>query len=413
MKAWTPISLALDRILRFWNLQARAWRTALDWTVWIYFIVPGLLYAVGTYRAWWLYPPDWLTGLPAGLAALPTLLLALTGQLRVLVEEADILFLRQRLDWMRSIMGIGAAYTFLMHVLQSALAFGLLSLWLVRIIGLGAGPIAAWALYTAAYRTLFSVAGNLIRAYWRGWRRYAVLTAAVILAGGLYLLPVSGFLAARDPAYLWGAAAITLAAAALAAAFKLGAKGTFANDLLMERQAKLATADLLLQGVMERKPTVQLARPLLFRRSGRLFRGTDAGTVLGEARIKSFLRKWANVQLWFSFHSASTAAILMSPGWLAPAVAAVLPFIAAAWIREQWREWAAEPFISQFPWSGEDLRKGSSRSGFWLLIAGFVWLAAAAGGGMAGWPGLPIGAVCGLAYGFALLKLMEKLRFFP
>jgi ABC-2 type transport system permease protein len=413
MSAWTPESVALNRIRLHWKTQVQAWRTALDWTVWIYFILPGLLYAIGTYRAWWLYPPDWLTGLPAGLSAMPPLLMALTGRFRVLAEEADILFLRQQRSWLRRIMGVGAAYSFCMHALQSALVFGLMSLIYVREMELGAGAIAAWWLYTAAYRTLFSIAGNWLRAYWRGWRRYAIQGLAVLPAAGLYLLPAGSFHAERNPAVLWAAAGASLAAAGMAAAFRLRAKGTFASDVLLEREAKLASADLLLQAAIERRPTVRTARPMLFRRSGRLFRGDEAGTVLSEMRIKSFLRKWANIRLWLTFHSASSAAILMCPAWLAPGVAAALPLIAVTWIREQWREWTAEPYLTRYPWREEDRRIGSARSGFWLLFAGFVWQGAVAGWAAGGGPGLPVGAVCGIAYGFGLFKLMEKLRLFP
>ncbi len=404
---WNLRTLIRERVTRYWSHQYRIWRTALDWTVWLYFIVPGLLVAFGIYRDWWRDMPLWLAVLPDGAVMLPMLLLVWTGHLRLFIEDADILFLRQRPEWIRGLMGFGAGYSFGMHLLLTVFVFGLLSVWLVQGMGIGIAEMAAWVLLSAVCRTVFSIAGNLIRAYGQGWRRYALLIAAAIVMGFVYSLPVLRFLATRNELVLWGAAAVLLAVLTGAIAVKLRAPGTFMSDLQLERQAKLASTELLLSAVMERRPTVQLARPLIFRRSGRLFRNSDAGTMLGEMRIKSFLRQWSNVRLWFSFHGLSAAAVLLSPSWLAPAVASVLPLLAAGWLQEQWREWLNGPLVRQFQWGYQDAVKGSSLSRFWLLVAGAAWLGAAAGRVLAGWPGALIGMPCGIVYWLILNKLLE------
>lgn len=405
---WTISALIRERVSRFWRDQYRIWRTALDWTVWLYFIVPGLLFAVGTYRDWWRELPPWLSALPDGLAAVPPLLFVLTGSLRVFAEDADILFLRQRPAWIKAMIGFGAAYSLLIHSFGLILLFGAMAVWTVQGAGLSDAQIAWWLAFTVPCKTVFAVAGNLLRAYWTGWRKFAALTAAAFVMATVYLAVMLRFLSTHDPAILWIGTAVAWIAMPAVVAFKLRAKGTFMNDVQMERKARLASTELLLSNVMERKPTVQLRKPFLFRRSGRIFRRTDAGVMLAEMRMKAFMRKWSNWQIWFSFHSVSTAAIAMSPFWLGIILAAVLPLMAAIWIQEQWREWFGDPFVAKFRWQKEDARTGASISRFWLLAPGVLWLSSVAGWIAGGWIGVPIALACGTVYWRIANALLEE-----
>jgi len=405
---WTLRSLFISRVGRHWAGQYRVWRSALDWTVWLYILIPGLLFAVGTYRSWWQYPPEWLVGLPDPLAAFPPLIAALSGGLRVFAEDADVLFLRQRQAWRKGLVGLGIAYSCLVHHVVIAALFGFMTIWLVHMIGITIAQMLWWAAFTAACRTGYAIVKHLIGARWNGWRKYAVLCLAGAIAAAAYLAPTQYFLSSRHTAILQIAAAIAWVALAGAAVGKLRARGTFRHDVLMERKAQLAGTDFLLSQSIERKPRVQLRRPLLFRQSGRLFRRGDAGTVLAEMRIKSFLRKGANIRLWLSFISVSSTAVLLSPAWLSLPVALALPGIAAVWLHEQWKDWFAEPFLAQFPWEPSAARAGSSVSGLWLLVPNAAWLAALAGWAIAGAWGAAAGLALGAAFWSGINKLLAK-----
>ena len=390
---WTQGRLLHTRIKRFWIDQYRVWKTALDWTVWVYFIVPGLWIGGGTYRELWLDPPEWLLATPELAVLVIPILSLFIGRQRTFLEDADMLFLTQRQPWIRRLIAGGAIYTLAIQLVTTAIVFGVMLLWLMKGLGLSPAAIVAWAVCTVCCKAAVTIQQHLIESRWRGWRRWLLQIAAaiaVILAYG-WVSP-HGF---DRPEFLLAFAMLALAAWFLALRYKLGARGDFAFDAQAERKARLASTDLLLTTVMERKPIIRLSKPVVFKKSGRLLRGSDAGTMLAEMRMNAWVRKLANVRLWLGFFGASTTAVLVSPGWLALTLAGTLPLFAAIWMQKQWREWLEEPFIAQFKWEKPALRKGASVSRFWLLVPGAAWLASLAGWQYGGWEvmwaSLPLG----------------------
>jgi len=381
------------RIKRYWIDQIRVWRTALDWTVWVYIILPGLWIGGGTYREMWLDPPGWLTALPEMLVLVLPILYLFTGRQRVFLEDADVLFLLQKQEWIRRLIAGGALYTLAMNALSATLLFGFLQLWLVKGLALPQASIVAWAVCTAACKAAVTLQQHLVAARWRGWRNAVIQTlAAVAIIGAYGWVSLIGF---DRPEFLIAFAMLAIAAWFLQLRYKLGAKGHFAHDVQSERKARLASTDLLLTTVMEKRPAIRLAKPVVFRKSGRLLRGSDAGTMLAEMRMKAFVRKLSNVRLWLGFFGVSTTAILVSPGWLGLTLAALLPLLAAMWLHRHWKEWVDEPFVAQFRWEDAALRKGASLSRFWLLAPGVAWIASLAGWSFGGWDmmwaALPLG----------------------
>jgi ABC-2 type transport system permease protein len=403
---WTQGRLLHTRIKRFWIDQYRVWRTALDWTVWVYFIVPGLWIGGGTYREMWLDPPDWLLALPELAVLVIPVLYLFIGRLRVFLEDADMLFLTQKQDWIRRLIAGGAIYTLVMQLFTATLLFSVMLLWFVKGLGLSAAAIVAWAVFTVCCKSAVTIQQHLIEARWRGWRRWLLQgtgSIAIMLAYGWVSL--HGF---DRPEFLIAFGMLALAVWFLALRYKLGARGDFAFDVQSERKARLASTDLLLTTVMERKPIIRLSRPVFFRRSGRLLRGSDAGTMLAEMRMKAWLRKLANLQLWFGFFAASTTAVLVSPGWLAITLACTLPLLAAIWMHKHWREWLDEPFIAQFKWEETALRKGASLSRFWLLVPGTAWLASLAGWQYGGWEVMWASLPLGIGFWWLLNRVLAE-----
>lgn len=62
---YTPLRLYRRRRKEHFKEQMKNLRLVVDWTVWVYLLVPGLLYLIGWYTSLWTKPlPAWATGLP-------------------------------------------------------------------------------------------------------------------------------------------------------------------------------------------------------------------------------------------------------------------------------------------------------------------------------------------------------------
>jgi ABC-2 type transport system permease protein len=398
---WTAGLLFRRRVLRYWQDQVKVWRTALDWTVWVYLLIPGVWIGGGFYREWWMKPPAWMIDFPLWLVAILPLVWILSGKLRVFVEDGDMLFLLQKQDWIRKLTGFGAGYTLAVQGVGTTLLFVLLLPLLVKGSGLTGTEVILLGLCTFLFKMVQSVADNLIGSVWRGWRRYgaAGLLSVLLLSGYAATVTTWGY----EPAPLSAACAGLAIVLFVSITARIRLQGAFEADVRRERKAKMGSTELLLTGVIRRKPVASLSRPLVLRRSGRIFRQTDSGTVLAEMRMKAFIRKWSYVRLWLGFIGIGTAAILASPGWLALCLLALLPIPAAIWVHSHWKDWLDESFIAQFKWSDEAARKGATLSRFWLLVPAIGWLSLVAGWQYAGAASMILTAVIAVV-GWRLLN---------
>ncbi|SFI48710.1 ABC-2 type transport system permease protein [Paenibacillus sp. UNC496MF] len=361
---WRAGSLFRRRMRRFWTEQWKAWRTALDWTVWVYVLVPAVWIAGGTYADLWHHPPSWLANLPLWTGERLPLVVVFAGRFRSFAEEADVLFLLQKRSWIQGLLLRGAAYTAGVLLLLSGVLYGALLPFFAAVHHYPAGAIVMMLVYTWIWSCVGAVWRNLIEARFAGFRKWLVKTAVTLLLAAAYLVPM----------IVWGSAPAMLAAPAGAGLvvcaellrIKLRARDAFESDARQEQLARLASTQLLLRNVIERKPRVRLGRPVLLRRSNRLFRRFDGKTMLAEMIMKAFVRRMALIRTWLGFAFVSTAAVFLSPAVIQPFVGAALLLLLSTWIISHWRGMLEEPFFAQFRWTDHALRGSAGLVRFWL-----------------------------------------------
>ena len=106
-----PGALFWRRVTAHWKNQRDNLATVVDWIVMLYIIVPGLLLGGGLYRELWTSPlPGWAQFFPRRRWQAFCSLCSQAESL-LFLEEADVLFLRQRRGWMKGLMIRGMAYS--------------------------------------------------------------------------------------------------------------------------------------------------------------------------------------------------------------------------------------------------------------------------------------------------------------
>ncbi|WP_309144123.1 MULTISPECIES: ABC transporter permease [Paenibacillus] len=110
-------------------------------------------------------------------------------------------------------------------------------------------------------------------------------------------------------------------------------KGAFFGDIEREHKEKMKIAALVLSQGIEKPPSTPRSRPLLFRRSGRLFHRRTPGTGVAEAALKAFVRSGPRMKLYVQFVVLVMYAVAIVPSWLKWLLWGVVAFLLASWLR--------------------------------------------------------------------------------
>ncbi|MGW9125282.1 ABC transporter permease [Paenibacillus chitinolyticus] len=381
----TPAKLFKRRLLDDWTYQYRILRTAVDWTVAVYLIVPALIFAFIYYSAWLRTPPEWFGYIPASLVAVFLYLFAWSGTVRFFIEEADQLFLVRSEGWMLAIKRRGLLYSLALQALTTVLLAGALLPLLRAESPSGALKLAALFLAVYAAKVNLGLLRQLAALAWAGWKR-VVASIALFAAGFLiYWACVQLILADTAAGYLAGP--LLLAAAVPLGRRRLRAAGAFHADVQREREARLKLASLMLRGIVEGKKPRQRRVPLLLGRSQRVVRGTGASAVLADSLVKSVLRRPGQWKLYAQLTAVLAFAAWRLPGPMHVVLWAVAAFVLAYWMKSVARETLGASFFRMFAWSEISKQEALRKASFALAVPGLALIGLVAGGSIS----LPLG----------------------
>lgn len=361
---YDPGPLFTERVSAYWRTVWHCWRTALDWTVLLYIIVPALLIFGGMYADIWRSPPAWLYDVPTLVPVAAVLIVQLRGRLRTFAEPGDGLFLHRNGRWSRAMTGMGLVYGSLVRLLLAAAATGLLS----PLLGIGGGYSAAavilLAVWSAGGGVLWMLLKDRIARAWTGWRKLALLLAAYPACFALFAAAAA---AGMERPIVFALEIALLCAAAVWLGFvRLSAKGSFFHEVETEREAYMSNVGWLLIDTLEKRRLPKMRKPILFARSKSLFKGGDDRSRLADLWIKSVLRRSDLLYTLLQFTGAGAAAVYLPPLFAAGIAWLVMPSLLLAWQQRLWRQWLSEPYMALFHWQHETIASASEKARRWL-----------------------------------------------
>jgi ABC-2 type transport system permease protein len=395
----TAKQLFYRRLRSNWQFQLQTLKMAVDWTVAVYIVVPALLLAGGTYRSWWIEPPEWFAIVPAEALFVLMFLFSVNMTVRLFVEEADQLFLLQRRRWIRGVVGRALAYTFAVQTAAIGIVLALLTPMVLKGGHLNAGEWAAWCGLTVLFRPALSLMLHLISRRLSRIKRIVSLAIGVVAAAVVYF-SAAGAVQKGQIVYLVPLAVALLLLLTALVRRRLSVSDTFLQDVEAETKAKMRLAQVILSQVLPKPPKLRRHRPFLFRNSGRLFRKRTAEYGLAEAGLKSFWRSAAHMRLYIQFVSLGSAAVWLVPDWIKALVWLLILVPLGLWLRNFWLETLESPFVRLFSWRNQDVTKAAERTLFWLLWPPALLTGFAAGASGWSWLGalLAIPLSIGIAY---------------
>ncbi|SDF32700.1 ABC transporter protein EcsB [Paenibacillus sp. cl6col] len=360
MKVTSPQTLAFRRFQTNMVYQWRALRIALDWTVWLYIVVPLLLLGVKFYWGWWVEPLDaaWLK-LPIAVWLLPLLLPIISGSLRTWVEGGDILFLRQQPHWWKPLVRFGLIQYALRGTIITAVILLLLAPWLIRGYSLHSTDLLAIGFAVSSLSYLAGLVRNYNLANFSGWARWMIRFVTGVAALGLY--GVILYLLGIHVSWVLVYGSIILVSCFPLIRWRDHVQHTFEHDVEREGELKMQLTAMLLSQSVDRAQRRKRTRPMLFPKSGYFMKTNESGRLIGAIAVKSLLRSSTHrkfyLQLLFIGMSAS---YITSLHGLFILIGPVLSGILGYWLSTYWKEFIDGDVASMFSFRSESLQQASA-----------------------------------------------------
>ncbi|HZK84723.1 MAG TPA: ABC transporter permease [Desulfosporosinus sp.] len=369
----TVPKLLWQRLASDWKYQYEAWKTAVDWVVALYIVIPFLGIFIYEYLGWWREMPSWLIYVNLNAFFGVTFFFTWVGTTRIFLEAADQLFLLQKKSWIHPLIKLSLGYTIGYNVLTSILWFLILAPFLLHY-GVSPREIVWMTLFTSGFKTCMGISKQFVELRFMGWIQKLVKIVLMIMAGIYWRQSVYYLMSHSVLFYL---SLIVLSGVFVGLLFKrVTLRGTFFQDVVREKNARLRLVKLLLQnmGTYEKKPMFTRKRPLFFRSSNLLFKKRTPVNGLVEMFLKAESRQEKDVTGYFKILGTSIVAMILFPsdyGWL---LWVAFSLMITGFIGALWRVAINNPFVCLFPWLSETKVPAARKSIFLMALPGQLFL---------------------------------------
>ncbi|MEK5034876.1 ABC transporter permease [Paenibacillus sp. FSL R7-0302] len=402
-------NLLRRRLFSHFREQTAIIRTAVDWTVLLYILIPGGLLGGRFYYGYWNGNlPGWFSHVP--FVVVPSLLAILlaTGGIVLLLQEGDLLFLRQRQNWISTILKGGMVYSLAVTALKMAAVYVILLPFLIRGYDLSAASAYGLLALTITCSWAVKLLGHIVKVQRQGFRRRLWLILAVAVPCGIYLRLALFW--KDSPALLFLAAAAYAVVTVLAFRARLRLRGTFMNDVREDYKQRMRIAAILLRRVLD-KPRPTRYKPWIFRKSQPLLASKLPESRFAAAGMKALLRNPAHLKLYLQFTGVSLIAIFIVPVVLKWLLYIVLTSMMAYWLTSFWNLFSGDDYIGILPFTKVQKADAGSKAMPILLMPFAVLCSAVLCMPAYGWWGLLIFIPVGAAAGIWIGRIFSVIRF--
>ncbi|MGQ8875216.1 ABC transporter permease [Paenibacillus sp. TSA_86.1] len=410
-KRYTPHLLYQRRQKEHVREQWRNFRLVVDWTVWLYLLVPGMLYFIGYYASLWTKAlPAWASG---GIS-FPVLtgiieLIILTGGVLLFIEEADVLFLKSRRVWMQTLMMRGLVRVTLLQLGKMILITALVAPLLVRVYDMSLLQIVLTSIWLATAASLQVIVIHMVKVRYTGWRRWLSMIPLVIAMGWATIRTSAWLL---GDSYTWR---ITLSIAAVLLLLitliqmRLHMKGTFEGDVREGLRSRLRLTALMLSQAVK-KPKSPQTRTIIFRKSRKLFRKRSIPNRTAEIAFKTFFRNSETLKLILQLGGLSIVAVALPPFPVNVIVCGLLVIMLTVMLYRAWDGLATSEYVQLVTYDSAALHEAGSIMVRMLLLPLVALMGYVMGVFWLGWIVGFLTAACTVAFGYAVVSVAGWIR---
>lgn len=304
----------------------------------LYLIIPGVVIFIIIYRSWWREIPTWIEGFPFILLFFLLYISVWTGNIRTYIEEADKVFLVKKYQLLWKLKKWSYSYSLVFQILCIGATIFILSPFLLLHYQLGWHEITALVLYFSSLKACFMLVKFHLRKIESRFKKIVIGVVLFLLFSWfsqlIYLLIEKGSLL---PVFI--SASVIIVVSVILSLKSLRKISSLDNEIDMEQERKTSLIQLIFMAALEiEKPVVtKRKKPLLFRRSKRIFKNRSQITGCIELFIKIFIRNYSYLSGYFVLINVTTAAIVIAPPiWIKVTILLGFLIMMYSWISIVW-----------------------------------------------------------------------------
>lgn len=413
-------TLFLQRVADHFRQLKALCKTAIDWIVWLYVILPVLV--IGGYNYWKWWRDEW--DLSAMMFPIETIIFAVlfllmaAGSLRFFIERADQLFLRQYHHGYRQLKKLGVFYSATVHFIILVVVFAILApLFLVQLEKNIAFLVALFFLCWSG-SLLIPAIRQLLQFRFRGWRYYIMNTIFMGSSAAVYWGMIHLWDAAKTNQLLLmaGCLLIIFTLTWFVLVVRMHKTSVFLDELANEITLKYRfMSTMLMSAGMVGAPQFQQVktaksnkRPWFFRKSGTIFSKRTPEKVIIELHMKYLLRNKHRRMLMLQLTGTCLFALLILPSvlkWIVWFIAIIMFLhLNNSYVVEMKRN----TFLRAYDWEREKLALYTRKSVFWTNFPCMTVIGIVAGAVLFPWWGIVAVGSATFGISYLLQPLLQK-----
>ncbi|MFN7249455.1 MAG: ABC transporter permease [Anaerobacillus sp.] len=367
-----PYQLFLHRVKKEWNYHYSVWKTAIDWIVWLYVLLPILAVFCHQYYFIWSGQAQWLHSFPTEFSWFIFFFLSTKGTVRLFLQEADLLFLRQNKHWLETVMRFGITYSLFLNALQililSAVFF---PVWYIYE-GATFSKIITFISFVYFFRLSLQFTKQMLTVTFQNWKLLLINITLILISFFIFIT----YLLVSLPIQLI-INVLFIIAVLILYKVRLNMKWCFNEDCLRETQERLKLTSLFIaaSGYKVEKGKQKRKKPLiLFSNSAYLFSNRTNSNLITETYIKFVLRNKATMILLFQITMISLIAIVLVPFSVKWLLVFICSFSVNHLIKSSWKEVKGHSFFKLLPHDDHDMVIIAVKKAIFLLASPSIFL---------------------------------------
>lgn len=371
----TVTKLFFRRVISDWKYQYEIWKTAVDWIVALYIVIPAFATFVYYYLSWWTKAPGVLDYLPLNALLGFFLIFTWSGTIRIFLEAGDQLFLLQHKAWISKIFKYSLGYSIFYNLVETIGLITILAPFLVIHYGFSLVEVFSVVFLIFVTKNFLGLAKQLLELRFKGWSQ-RIVKSVVFVITGVYLRESVDFLMSSTGLF-YLSVLISLIILGLLLSKRLSVKGTFFEDVTREQVARLRLAKYMLiaKGTYMKTPRITRKRPRLFRSSNLIFKKRNPVNGLVEMCIKAVLRNEEDFGFLLTLVGGHLLAIMAFPGNLKWLPWILFSFIITNYVGNTCLKVFNDPFVCFFPWLPESKITATRKAIYLMALPGQLLLA--------------------------------------